>query len=219
MNGFVLAGGLSTRMGRDKALLELRGRPLVIHMLELLRGVGLEPRICGSRADLETFAAVIEDRFEGCGPLGGIDAALEVSDAELNLFVPVDLPQIPAAFLRWLMERAERSGAVATVPTIEGRAQPLCAVYGRRLHRGLRQSLATGKYKVMRALEFAATGLGERMDLFSLETVATTLPAGTWPLEPRPSAWFQNVNTPADYERVRSMGALFEGLEQTSAIQ
>ncbi|HEX4066100.1 MAG TPA: molybdenum cofactor guanylyltransferase [Acidobacteriaceae bacterium] len=213
MNGFVLSGGLSTRMGRDKARLELGGRALVEIALGQLRELGLEVRICGShpglsrsdlsRSDLSDFAPVIADRFTQCGPLGGVEAALHASDAELNLFLPVDLPRIPASFLRWLMERAESSGAVATVPTIEDRPQPLCAVYGRRLRDGLRKSLESGTYKLIAAIENAAAQLGEPVDLFSVETVAATLPAGTWPLEPRPGIWFHNVNTPADYERLR----------------
>ena len=208
MNGFVLAGGLSTRMGRDKARLELGGRTLVEIALEQLRGLGLRPQICGARpdlsgSDLSLFAPVIADRFTQCGPLSGVEAALDASDAELNLFLPVDLPRIPASFLRWLMQRAERSGAVATVPTIEDRPQPLCAVYNRSLRDGLRQSLEDGKYKLIAAIENAAAQLREPVDLFSVETVAATLPAGTWPLEPRPGKWFHNVNTPADYERLR----------------
>lgn len=204
MNGFVLAGGQSTRMGRDKARLELGGRPLVAIMVERLRGLGLEPRICGSRPDLSDFAPTVPDRFEQCGPLGGIEAALEASETELNLFLGVDLPQIPASFLRWLMERAERSGAVATVPMIGARPQPLCAVYSRRLRDGLRASLEGGIYKVIAAVGNAAEHLGEPVDLFSVEDVAAALPAGIWPEEPRPGVWFLNVNTPADYERLGS---------------
>jgi len=213
VHGFVLAGGLSTRMGQDKARLELGGRPLIAIAVDRLRALGLEARICGTRTDLAEFAPVIADRFERCGPLGGIDAALEVSDTELNLFVPVDLPEIPLVFLRWMMERAERTGAVATIPMVVGRAQPLCAVYSRRVGRGLRRALSTGQYKVMRALEDAAALVGERVDLFSMETVAAALPSGTWPPEPRMHEWFRNANTPADFAWLQRRGAEASGAE------
>jgi molybdenum cofactor guanylyltransferase len=206
VNAFVLAGGQSTRMGRDKALLELDGRPLVLVMVELLRGLGLEPRICGGKRgtpchpDLGQFAPVIEDNFAACGPLGGIEAALAASDTELNLFVPVDTPRLPGAFLRWMIERAEMSGAVATVPMMGGRAESLCAVYSRRLLEGLRAALRRGTLKMMTAVPEAAAAARERVDLFAVEAVAAALAPGTWPAEPRVQEWFRNMNTPADYE-------------------
>jgi molybdenum cofactor guanylyltransferase len=199
MNAFVLAGGQSTRMGRDKALLEVGGRPLVERTVEMLRALGLNPRICGSRPDLACFAEVLPDNFPQCGPLGGIEAALAASDSELNLFVPVDLPGLPSGFLHWMMGRAETSQAVATIPRYSDRDQPLCAVYSRRLGDGLRRRLAAGNYKVMAAVREAAAALGEAVDGFDVESVASTGPV-EWPLRPPLAEWFSNVNTPADYE-------------------
>jgi molybdopterin-guanine dinucleotide biosynthesis protein A len=189
-------------MGRDKALLELGGRPLVELAVERLRRMGLEARICGGDAsrELKRFAPVVADKVAGCGPMGGIEAGLAVSDAELNLFVPVDAPLLPEEFLRWLRSRAETSGAVATIPTLGGRPEPLCAVYSRGLRDGLRQALEAGEFKVMTAIERAAEALGERVDRFATEAVMAALPAGRWPTEPPLRIWFRNVNTPAEYE-------------------
>jgi molybdopterin-guanine dinucleotide biosynthesis protein A len=198
MNAFILAGGQSTRMGRDKALLEVDGETLVERELGLLRGLGLAPRICGSRLDLAHFADVVPDNFPLCGPLGGIEAALAVSDTELNLFVPVDLPGLPADFLRWLMARAETGQAVATIPKYGGRLQPLCAVYNGRLLSGLRSALGGGRFKAMIAIEESAAALGEAIDVFDVECIAPI--ATEWPADPQLAAWFRNVNTPADYE-------------------
>lgn len=198
MNAFVLAGGQSTRMGRDKALLMLDGGTLIEHMLNKLRTVGLTPRICGSRPDLARFAEVVPDNFVQSGPLAGIEAALAVSDSDLNLFVPVDLPGIPPEFLVWLMARAETSHAVATIPRFSDRLQPLCAVYSRRLPEGLQQSLGAGHRKVMDGIRASATALGESIDAFDMECVAATAPA-EWPLRPPLAEWFRNINTPADY--------------------
>lgn len=198
MNAFVLAGGQSTRMGRDKALLEVEGRPLVVHMLERLRGLGLEARISGSRPDLERFAPVVADNFPKTGPLGGIEAALAVSDSELNLFVAIDTPRIPTEFLRWLMMRAETSEAVATIPYFANRPQPLCAVYGGRLLVGIRSFLAAGDHKVMHAVRAAAALLGEPVDEFHVESIAPLM--NEWPSESPVSEWFRNANTPSEYE-------------------
>jgi molybdopterin-guanine dinucleotide biosynthesis protein A len=199
-------------MGRDKALLPLNGRPLVEHMVHLLRSLALEPQICGSRPDLARFAPVVPDNFVRCGPLAALEAALAVSDSDLNLFVPVDLPAIPPEFLRWLLARAETTHAVATLPRYGGRPQPLCAVYSRRLLDGLRKSLADGHFKVMVAVRDSAAALAEPIDEFDVESIAPTSPAG-WPQDSLPADWFRNINTPADYE------ALHRSLEQKAVIQ
>jgi molybdenum cofactor guanylyltransferase len=204
VNAFILAGGQSTRMGRDKALLQIDGTPLVQRMVELLRGLDLNPRICGSRPDLARFAEIVPDNFPQCGPLAGIEAALSVTDSDLNLFVPVDLPGIPYGFLRWMMARSERSLAVATIPHYGARLQPLCAVYSRRLQESLRRSLASGNLKVMVAIREAAQALGESVDEFNVESIAATSPA-EWPQDSGPAAWFSNMNTPADYRALQAM--------------
>lgn len=200
MNAFILAGGQSTRMGRDKALLDWGDTPLVLRAVEMLRNLGLPPRICGSRSDLARFAPVVSDRFTRAGPLAGIEAGLAVSDAELNLFLPVDMPDIPAAFLRWMLMRAETSEAVATIPCYGGRPQPLCAVYHRRMADGLRAALEEGNRKVMAAVTGAAASLKERVDLFQVESVASAVTSGLWPFQPPLRYWFRNLNTPADVE-------------------
>ena len=59
--GFVLAGGRSSRMGQEKALLQLAGQPLVVHALQVLREAGLSGTIAGGNASLMAFAPVVED--------------------------------------------------------------------------------------------------------------------------------------------------------------
>ncbi|MBW4027307.1 MAG: molybdenum cofactor guanylyltransferase [Acidobacteria bacterium] len=192
MKGFVLAGGLSTRMGRDKALLPFRGRLLIEHAVELLVSVGLDPHIAGSRPDLRRFAPIVEDLHSGAGPLGGIEAALS-NVAEAALFLPVDLPLLPPEFLRLLLARVGLTGAAATIPTIAGQPQPLCAVYSRTLLPRISAALAQGDGKVMRVV----TGL--RTDLFSVESVATA--QENFGLPSPPHQWFTNVNSPDDLAR------------------
>ncbi|WP_158748754.1 molybdenum cofactor guanylyltransferase [Acidobacterium sp. S8] len=199
MNGFVLAGGRSTRMGRDKALLHYNGRPLVEHAVGLLREAELEPYIVGTRADLATYAPVIEDLHPDCGPLGGMEAALAATGSEWNVFLPVDLPLLPVIFLRYLKERVGITAAEATIPSFAGRPQPLCAVYSRSLLGGIRRAIAGGDYKVMRTVETAASA--REIDVFGVEAVAA---CADWPVRSPLYRWFQNVNTPADFARLRA---------------
>ena len=96
-NGFILAGGQSRRMGRDKATLKWGTGSLLDHMTLLLSTVADPVRVVG-RGDLP-------DRIPGKGPLGGILTALETSDREDNLFLAVDLPLLPQAFLELFHSR------------------------------------------------------------------------------------------------------------------
>jgi molybdopterin-guanine dinucleotide biosynthesis protein A len=130
--GFVLAGGKSTRMGRDKAALLLDGRTLLEHALRTVREACGSAVILGSRELYGNYGAeVVEDIFPGCGPLSGIHAALTHTRTEFNLIIAVDTPFLSADFLRFMVERAVESGATVTTPEIAGYRQPLCSVYGR----------------------------------------------------------------------------------------
>lgn len=206
-------------MGRDKALLLWQGRSLIEHTLEKLRAVAANPRILGARPDLEMFAPIIPDNFAGGGPLAGIEAALSVTDAELNLFLPVDLPLLPLEFLRWMADRALLTKAAATVPCVEGRLQPLCAIYHRNLLDGIRTSLQRGDGKITRAIERAASAQRTPVDAIDVESIAAAWSdrfaagglAQGWPY-----LWFQNLNTPADLER--SLQARSGSLKDSSVI-
>jgi molybdopterin-guanine dinucleotide biosynthesis protein A len=203
--GCVLAGGRSSRMGRDKATLQVHGRPLIDRALEQLRTAGCQPVIAGPRPDLETYAPVLPDLHPGCGPLSGIEAALTAASfpaaalaatpsSSAVLFLPIDLPLLPAAFLALLLERAERTGALATIPVLGGRPQPLCAVYRTELLPGITSALEQGDYKVMRVIE-ATTPPGKR-DLFGVEAVLSAR-ADLLNRKPEPLyRWFANINTP-----------------------
>src|SRR6202522_2767828 len=176
--GFVLAGGRSTRMGQDKALLQVGGRSLVDLALDKLRSIAVAaPRIAAARSDLSSYAPVLPDLHPGCGPLSGIEAALAATGQPLNLFLPVDMPLLPPRFLNWMLVRAEITGALVTVPRINGRPQPLCAVYHRDLLGPITASLLAGNYKVMSVVNAAAGQSQSRtVDVFDTELLASAHP-------------------------------------------
>ena len=115
VNAFVLAGGQSSRMGVDKAFLELDGKPLVRRMLELARAVTPVTRIIGNVEKFRAYAEVVDDEFSGCGPLAGIHAALQVSEEELNLILAVDMPFVTAELLQYLVQQAAANDAVQSL--------------------------------------------------------------------------------------------------------
>jgi molybdopterin-guanine dinucleotide biosynthesis protein A len=157
--GFVLAGGRSSRMGQDKALLTLGGEPLVQRAVRKLSAICAEVAIAGSTEDLARFGRVIPDKSPDCGPLGGIVSALEQSSFEWNLFLPVDAPFVPVSTLKALLCMAAGfpSVCVCVMGRVQGRMQPLCAVYSRKALGVLQQELAGGRWKVLSAIEAAGS--------------------------------------------------------------
>src|SRR5215470_9917840 len=85
--GFILAGGRSSRMGSDKALLEFQGKTLIERAVELMRRSSLDFAIVGDPAKYSAHGQVVPDVHANCGPLAGIHAALRQSRAELNLML------------------------------------------------------------------------------------------------------------------------------------
>jgi molybdopterin-guanine dinucleotide biosynthesis protein A len=137
-SGVVLAGGKSSRMGRDKAALPVAGETLLGRQLRRLAGAGCQESLVSvARPDavLPTLAPgvrVIGDRFPDAGPLAGLEAALALARHELVLALAVDLPAMTAGFLRILLAGAAPGCGV--VPVLGDRFEPLVAVYPRRAH-------------------------------------------------------------------------------------
>ncbi len=131
--GFVLAGGQSRRMGRNKALLEIAGETLLVRTARLVFDVTGSTIVIGD-PDLYIHCGfpVIGDRISGMGPLGGLLTALENTTAEWNLVVACDMPGLTANALRELLAAAENAGSRrCVVPVTNDLPQPLCALYHR----------------------------------------------------------------------------------------
>jgi molybdopterin-guanine dinucleotide biosynthesis protein A len=154
---FILAGGRSTRMGSDKALLPWRGTTLLEHALATGRQIAEAVKVIGPRARYAKFhPQVVEDEFANSGPLAGIHAALGATDSDCNVVLSVDTPLVGAAFLQYLLKRAEaKPEALATVPHADGGVQATCAVYRREFRSIAEDQLRRGHYKIGDALKLA----------------------------------------------------------------
>ncbi len=201
--GFVLAGGQSSRMGRDKALVKLAGQPLIAYALEALRNAGLSAQIAGARSELSGFAPVILDREESAGPLGGICAALAATQADFAVFLSVDLPLIPASLAAYLARDAAMTGSTITLASVNGFAQTFPAVVCRLALPALEKELRTGRGSCFAGFRTAAAGAEERPRILAAESL---LQSGhvAHPLDLPAERWFHNVNTPADLEVAES---------------
>ena len=177
----VLCGGLSTRMGADKASLVLEGSSLLDRAVAQLLAVA-DPVIIASGATLLTRAncLTVRDGTPGRGPLGGIVAALEASPQPLLAVVAVDMPDFDAALLRRLAALCVECDAV--VPMSDRGPEPLHAVYATSSLPALRDALVSSD----RALRIALRRLKVRY------TEAAALDAG--------AGFARNLNTPGDVE-------------------
>jgi len=150
INGFVLAGGKSSRMGQDKGLLCLGNQPLVLRAAEILlpivHTVSLlaPPDLYGNLG-----FPVIADLWPDQGPLAALCTGLISSDAEWNLFLACDLPRVSPRFIEFLAQRvrATRSGAV--VPRPQEGWQPLCAAYHARCRTAFEQALRQRRLSIV----------------------------------------------------------------------
>jgi len=93
----ILAGGLSSRMGRDKSRLRLGGRTLLAHIRATAKTIGLPRRV------------IRRDLVAHCGPLGGLYTALRTSRADATLFLSCDMPFVSAGLLDRLVRAAKHS--------------------------------------------------------------------------------------------------------------
>ena len=187
MAGVVLAGGSSTRMGRDKAWLSLRGRPLVSHQALLLSTVFSDVRISAKDVGrLEEFPfPVIRDEETASAPIYGLRASL--LEIKRPVFVlAVDMPRVPPELMRAMAEKFLESDGDCLVPRARGKLQTLCAAYRSTLLPLLQKHIAEKK--------------------LSLHELVAASHSEIWE-EP---AWgrfaseddFLGLNTPEDYETV-----------------
>jgi molybdopterin-guanine dinucleotide biosynthesis protein A len=126
----ILAGGNSSRMGRDKARLEIAGQPLLARQIQLAREVGAREIFISGRADRdysEFDCPVLFDRFPGEGPLAGMERALAAVSSAFLLVLAVDMPNLTPAVLERLLKNGGKGKGV--LPRIGRRLEPLAALY------------------------------------------------------------------------------------------
>ena len=147
ISGAVLVGGASRRMGQDKAMMRFGGAPLIARAVEALRPVVQEILIVGRRAARFAWLPGVhwfEDILPPIGPLAGIYTALQYAQSPYCLIVACDMPFLNPSLLSFLADAA--GGWDAVVPEIDGRLQPLHAVYGRSCLPAIEEMLAVGQH-------------------------------------------------------------------------
>ena len=187
----ILAGGQATRFGgRDKSALLIDGRTLLDRQLDALAPLTDDVMIVGDGA--REFQASgprrVHDIVPGCGPLGGLHAALTAARGDALLLVACDMPYLSPAFAAYLLSLAGSADIV--VPRSERGYHPLCAVYTRA------------------CLEPAAARLAERR--LKMRELVDSMRTRVVPIEEirqfgDPERLLTNVNTPADYAALEAL--------------
>lgn len=186
--GIVLCGGRSTRMGRDKARLDLEGRSLLERAIRVLEPVCERVVLaCGpDERYAELGLELRRDRFEDGGPLAGIEAGLAAAGDGYALVLAVDMPRATSEVFRALLDRRVEEGVTGP--------EPLCGVYHARLAGPVAELLARGERKVTTFVDRRdASGRTARVAWIDERRFERTSPACS-----------TNLNTPADLESARS---------------
>jgi molybdopterin-guanine dinucleotide biosynthesis protein A len=148
VTGIILAGGKSSRMGTDKGMQELCGKPLISYAIHALSGLCSDILISSSSEEYQSFGyKVINDELPGIGPMGGIYSALRQSTTEENLVLSCDLPFVSEELLNYILTNA--AGYQVAVPWMGNRHyEPLCGFYSLSVLGQMEGFIQKGNYKL-----------------------------------------------------------------------
>ncbi len=188
--GFVTAGGRSSRMGRDKAWLEIEGRPMIERVIAALASVTSRVSVIANSAGYDRLGLpVYSDANESIGPLEAIRTALANSQARRVILVGCDMPFITPELLAFLLDAMGDHKAV--VPTdADDRLEPLCAVYSADALAAVTELIRSGGRKTSMLFDLMPTRVVGFKEIAHL--------AGA-------DIFFNNINTPEDYARARNL--------------
>lgn len=192
----VLAGGTSSRMGRDKALLTLGGERLIERVVSRLSRLSAELMVVTNHADRYDFLAgavrfVPDVTGPGQGPLAGIASALEAAQASRVLVVATDMPFLNVALLRHLATLAPSAEVVVPVLAADGFPETLHALYSKGALPAIRAQLAAGQRKITHFFPHVRVREVPRAELL--------------PFDPTLRSFF-NANTPEEWAEAEAMG-------------
>ena len=180
----ILAGGLSRRMGRDKAALPAGDGTLIEHLARRLAPVVEETIVAGGSVTPNLpDVRLVADRADGLGPLGGMHAGLTAARYPHVWVVACDLPDVQPAVVTRLGEMS--AGYDAVVPRIGGEPQGVCALYQRSLASRIDGLLNAGERSIRSLLAASRVRYVTEEELRVIDPELRS---------------FRNINTPADYE-------------------
>ena len=192
VTGIILAGGLSRRLGRDKAVEPIEGQPLVGRVMDALSGIADELVVVvntpqrGRELPLRDSAVVAVDIYPNAGSLGGIFTGLSSASNQWGIVVACDMPFLNLDLLSYLLSFRESHDAV--VPVLDGRPEPTHAAYSKVCLSAIEARLDADDLKIARFFDDV------RVKYVSQRRVEE--------IDPSRRSFF-NVNTEEDLARAR----------------
>jgi molybdopterin-guanine dinucleotide biosynthesis protein A len=186
----ILAGGKSSRMGTDKAFVQVLGRPLIEDILAQLAGLGSETFIVTNTPEayaylgLPLFGDVLPDQ----GALGGLYSAVAAASAPHVMVTACDMPFLVRPLADYLISLAPETDVV--LPRLAGEAEPFRAIYSRACAGPMRAALDSGRRRVVSFLPDVRVRYVDEPEIDRFD--------------PRHLS-FVNINTPADLETARRL--------------
>ncbi|MEP6847233.1 MAG: molybdenum cofactor guanylyltransferase [Acidobacteriota bacterium] len=198
IEGFILAGGNSSRMGRDKSVLIINGRTLIEHAAEALASVADPVYIVGNIDAAKTSLPIVLDvkaATETRGSIVGLYTAAVKAKTKWMAILACDLPVVGTDLLRILSELipAENDNACRAILPEQpnGLLQPLCGFYAvGETRKAIEQMLANGNWRLRNLAAMLNVRIVDFAELAHL---------------PNSQDFFLNVNTPDDYEAARAI--------------
>jgi molybdenum cofactor guanylyltransferase len=186
ITGFVLAGGLSSRMGEDKSLMLFKGKPLIMYAIDSLSPL-CERVIISSNFLIYDFTGceVWPDALPLKAPINGLYSCLKRSETDWNFILTCDMPFAGSQLFTYLVEQAHGEDAVIPVHG-QGFVEPLCGLYHRRTLNVLEQQVEVEQYSILKFLQSircSYVNIGPGLEFYNKEM-------------------FSNLNSPADLDQL-----------------
>jgi molybdenum cofactor guanylyltransferase len=197
VSAFILTGGASSRMGKEKGLLDFDGQPLIVRIASLVEPLVSSVTAVGPRRGYAILGLqVIEDQQfaganesgRGLGPLAGIVSALTATQTDWNVILACDLPYLTREWLDWLLACTMNSERQIVMPRTARGPEPLAAVYRRECAKPILAALQRDIRKVTDAVA---------------QLRIEYIPEGNWRHIDMHGRVLRNMNTPEDYEEAR----------------
>ena len=182
-SAIILAGGKSSRMGRDKSMMPVNGKPMIEHISDILKNHFQDILIGTNDPDKYSFLELktIMDQMPDQGPLMGILSCLEESPNDLNFITACDQPNINPEFIDMMLEQAADYDAVIPV-SLNGKNEPLFAIYKKSITPVIKNLLKNEKRRISALFEII------NVKYINFDS----------------QAWYKNINTIEDYKNYRS---------------
>ncbi|MFA6403169.1 MAG: molybdenum cofactor guanylyltransferase [Salinivirgaceae bacterium] len=159
-NGIILAGGKSSRMGSNKAVMLYNNQRLIDISISIIAPLVSEVLVSSNDSIPNIKHRMVPDVFENIGPLGGLYSCLKESNNSINLVIPCDVPLVSTAFYELMLEKMGSFDAV--IPCYaDGRLEPLIGVYHKNVLSMLEEQIRRYDYKLVNLLE--------RLNVFYIE--------------------------------------------------